>query len=269
MNESVVMGKNTNPVRRYQFDPMGISHELQQAITDLMHDIVIQKGNFTLAELGYLNMSSIAFVNDHVEVKVYFAPELATVTNRAMNGGGNVIPNPELNMFKNYLFVGDVASNCTFVNMTAPRYTIERNNRDQLAVEIKDGKKTKEEIEVMAVYCNLDLILAAYYDADIMSPDFSVTYQTIGNSNKNNAENTGIMISMGATQEFPVKVYLEAPVNSSGYMPENAIPYLLAKVQARKDAKQTKKELARKVSDHAQEAVKEKSKKLDIWKKYR
>lgn len=268
MNEPTIVMGAQNPVRRYLFDPVGVTHELQQLITDLMHQIVMQDGQYTLAEMGYLHMSSIGFVNDHVEVKVYFAPELATRSSRALNGIGSIEPNPNLNIFKNYLFVGDAKDNSAFVNMNAPKYTIDRDARDQLAVTVKSGKKNREEMELLVLYCNLDLIIGAYYDTNILDPEFSVTYETIGNSSKNTEDNPGIMISMGANQEFPVRVRATVPMEGE-YHPEDAIPYLLSKMQARKETKKAKKELARKVSDSAEEMVKKNNKKLDLWKKFR
>lgn len=270
MNEaSVIMGKE-KPVRRYQFEPMGVNHELQELITDLMHRVVLRDGKHTLAEMGYLHMSSIAFVNDHVEVKVYFAPELATVTGSKVNGKATIAPNPILNVFKNYLFVGSLDANVAFANMQVPKYYIDRDARDQLAIRIKDKKnKNSDDTEVMVLYCNLDLILAAYYDVNILEPDFLASYETIGNSSKNNEETPGIMISMGASQEFPVRVKATIPVACAGYEPADAIPYLIGKMQAMKETKKTKKELARKVSDSAEEMVKQNDKKLNAWKKFR
>lgn len=270
MNETTVIMGRENPVRRVQFEPMGISYELQELITKLMHKIVLREGKYTLAEMGYLHMSSVAFVNDHVEVKVYFAPELATVTGSKMNGKATVVANSILNVFKNYLFVGSLDANVAFANMQVPKYYIDRDERDQLAIRIKDKKnKNSDDTEVMVLYCNLDLILAAYYDANILDPDFVVGYETIGNSSKNNEETPGIMISMGASQEFPVRINASIPVNSTGYEPNDAVPYLLSKMQAMKETKKTKKKLARKVSDSAEGMVKKNDKKLNAWKKFR
>ena len=266
---SVIMG-NEKPVRRYQFEPMGVNHELQELITDLMHKIVLREGKYTLAEMGYLHMSSVAFVNDHVEVKVFFAPELSTATGSLVNGKATAEPNPILNVFKNYLFVGSLDANVSFSNMRVPKYYIDRDERDQLAIRIKDKKnKNADDTEVMVLYCNLDLILAAYYDANLLDPDFNVSCETIGNSSKNNEETPGIMISMGASQEFPVRVMATIPVASDGYETTDAIPYLIGKMQAKKEAKKTKKELARKVSNSAEEMVKKNDKKLNAWKKFR
>lgn len=270
MAKTSVTMKDDVVVTRHQYEPMGVNHELQNVITKVMHEVVLDKGTKTLSELGYLHMSSIAFVKDHLEVKVYFAPELATKVVKHINNNGTTIPNPDLNIFQGYLFVGDVKDNVAFVNMAAPKYKIEENNRNVPAVVVKEKKR--EDTELMVVYCNLDLILAAYHDIDPNTDGFAVNYSTVGNSADNDEGDHGIMISMGVNQEFPVRVIAEVPSKvgySVGYEPDQAIPYLLAKMNAVREAKKTKKELAHQVSDKAEQIVKEKDKENNFWKKFR
>ena len=66
------------------YGPCGSDHTLQQEITMLMHTIVMKNGQYTLSELGYLNMNTITYVEDHIEVKIFFAPELAVVAGKTI-----------------------------------------------------------------------------------------------------------------------------------------------------------------------------------------
>jgi hypothetical protein len=270
---------NGVPVTVMSFNPIGVDNQLQMEITKLMDTIVKERGDMTLAEMGYLHMSSVAFTGDHVEAKVFFAPELAMDNEHSVNGSMKAIPNEALNVFQNYLFVGDVADNVSFGTITCPKYRIEEDALGIPAVTIKEGKGFKEDTEVVVLNCNLDLMLAAILDIDLFDKYFSVSYQTLGKNgeaskkNKKDEEENpapGIMISMGANQEFPVMIMVKYSHNGGGmYRPENAIPYLLAKLQASKETKSVKKELAQQVSDSAERMVKKDTEKLTAWKKFR
>lgn len=282
MQLETTMRKDGRVIHRGTYAPMGVSHDLQQDITKLLHQITVDKGIATLAEMGYLNMCAIGYVVDHVELKLFFAPELATMNDTRINGASKAIPNKALNAFRDYLFIGDVADNISFTNMVCPKYRVEEDALGEPAIVIKDGKGFKEDTEVMVLHCNLDLVLAAIFDINLaLVQDFQISYETIGaqKKEKNEEATAGIMITMGANQEFPVKLTVSwadpfseeiAETGATGhYEPDVAMMYLIGKMQSAKEVKTAKKQLAQKVSDSAERMVKQNDEKLSFWKKFR
>ena len=102
------------------YGPCGSDHTLQQEITMLMHTIVMKNGQYTLSELGYLNMNTITYVEDHIEVKIFFAPELAVVAGKRFNGSKSQMINPMLNIFNGILFVGNLEDAVSYENIDLP-----------------------------------------------------------------------------------------------------------------------------------------------------
>ena len=177
MNEVYNVSNGMVVTKTYQ--PAGIDHNLQSAITGLMHSIAVMNSEVTLAEMGYLNMNMVSFVEDHVEVKLYFIPNLATVTERAPNGKPISHPNPKLNIFKDYMFVGDLEKAISFDTITVPKYNIDIDELGKPAIKIKSGKKTEEDQEVLVLHCNLAVVLAAINNVDMMDPNFNVSFETV------------------------------------------------------------------------------------------
>lgn len=277
MNDVVKLAPDGAMVRVKTWEPAGSpdGNELKRDITKLLDRIVKENSKFTLAEMGYLHMNLISFCNGQVNAKIYFAPELATQTEtNGVNTDGKIVPHKALEIFQNYLYVGELKNAVTFESMPVPRYDIERNERDQLAIRIKDGKKINEDGEAVVLNCNLLLLIAAVLDVNPNDPNFDVKVETVGKSKKKDRD-MAIMINAGAQQEFPVRITAQYTVIDNvgtaivPYEPDAAIPFLMNRMKKMQEMKTTKNKLANKASDNAKETAKDMKKKTNAWAKYR
>ena len=277
MNDVVKLAPDGAMVRVKTWEPAGSpdGNELKRDITKLLDQIVKENSKFTLAEMGYLHMNLISFCNGQVNAKIYFAPELATQTEtNGVNTNGKIVPHKALELFQNYLYVGELKNAVTFESMPVPRYDIERNERDQLTIRIKDGKKINEDGEAVVLNCNLLLLIAAVLDVNPNDPNFDVKVETVGKSKKKDRD-MAIMINAGAQQEFPVRITAQYTViDNAGtaivpYEPDAAISFLMNRMKKMQEMKSTKNKLANKASDNAKETAKDMKKKTNAWAKYR
>ena len=170
--------------------------------------------------------------------------------------------------------MGELKNVVTFESMPVPRYDIERNERDQLTIRIKDGKKINEDGEAVVLNCNLLLLIAAVLDVNPNDPNFDVKVETVGKSKKKDRD-MAIMINAGAQQEFPVRITAQYTViDNAGtaivpYEPDAAISFLMNRMKKMQEMKSTKNKLANKASDNAKETAKDMKKKTNAWAKYR
>ena len=277
MNDVVKLAPDGAMVRVKTWEPAGSpdGNELKRDITKLLDQIVKENSKFTLAEMGYLHMNMISFCNGQINAKIYFAPELATQTEtNGVNTNGKIVPHKALEVFQNYLYVGELKNAVTFESMPVPRYDIERNERDQLTIRIKDGKKINEDGEAVVLNCNLLLLIAAVLDVNPNDPNFDVKVETVGKSKKKDRD-MAIMINAGAQQEFPVRITAQYTViDNAGtaivpYEPDVAISFLMNRMKKMQEMKSTKNKLANKASDNAKETAKDMKKKTNAWAKYR
>ena len=277
MNDVVKLAPDGAMVRVKTWEPAGSpdGNELKRDITKLLDQIVKENSKFTLAEMGYLHMNLISFCNGQVNAKIYFAPELATQTEtNGVNTNGKIVPHKALEVFQNYLYVGELKNAVTFESMPVPRYDIERNERNQLTIRIKDGKKINEDGEAVVLNCNLLLLIAAVLDVNPNDPNFDVKVETVGKSKKKDRD-MAIMINAGAQQEFPVRITAQYTViDNAGtaivpYEPDAAISFLMNRMKKMQEMKSTKNKLANKASDNAKETAKDMKKKTNAWAKYR
>ena len=277
MNDVVKLAPDGAMVRVKTWEPAGSpdGNELKRDITKLLDQIVKENSKFTLAEMGYLHMNLISFCNGQVNAKIYFAPELATQTEtNGVNTNGKIVPHKALEVFQNYLYVGELKNAVTFESMPVPRYDIERNERDQLTIRIKDGKKINEDGEAVVLNCNLLRLIAAVLDVNPNDPNFDVKVETVGKSKKKDRD-MAIMINAGAQQEFPVRITAQYTViDNAGtaivpYEPDAAISFLMNRMKKMQEMKSTKNKLANKASDNAKETAKDMKKKTNAWAKYR
>lgn len=277
MNDVVKLAPDGAMVRVKTWEPAGSpdGNELKRDITKFLDRIVKENSKFTLAEMGYLHMNLISFCNGQVNAKIYFAPELATQTEtNGVNTNGKIVPHKALEVFQNYLYVGELKNAVTFETMPVPRYDIERNERDQLTIRIKDGKKINEDGEAVVLNCNLLLLIAAVLDVNPNDPNFDVKVETVGKPKKKDRD-MAIMINAGAQQEFPVRITAQYTViDNAGtaivpYEPDAAISFLMNRMKKMQEMKSTKNKLANKASDNAKETAKDMKKKTNAWAKYR
>lgn len=261
---------NNQPVTREVYEPIGVNHELQAGVTKLLHDLAIRYTQpFTLAQLGYLHMNSICYVNGEVQAKIYFAPELAITTTTGFGGRQVSVPNPKFEAFHNWLFVGSLKGAIEYDTLTVPKYHIDEDSSGQPAISITGGKKVIEDAEVVVLRCNPLCLMAAITGVSMADPNFDVSFETIGKSDKKTGSQ--IMISAGANQQFPVKVTVAHSTNAEYYDPDLVVPCLLDRAKRAQSAIRTRKELALKASEKAEKAAKKRpsNRQLDEYRKYR
>ena len=265
-----------SPVRTRMFDPIGVNHELQQGITKLLHQLAMTADpKFTLAQLGYLHMNSVCFVNGEIQAKLFFAPELAIVQVPGFGGRLTNSPNPLFDTFQNWLYVGPAKGAIEYDTTTVPKYSIETDDLGKPSISLTKGKKVFEDHEVVVLRCNPMMLMAALCDINMSDPSFKVEYETIGKSDKDKDNPTGaqIMISAGVNKEFPVRIKVTSSYDEvyTGFDPEMPIPCLLNAAQNARKSIDTRKELARKASKDAAKAAKKRpaNKQFNEYMKYR
>lgn len=246
-------------VTQITYPPIGMDKTLQRVITDFMNRRLTARGSATLGQLGYFHMSSIMYVKDHLEVKVYFHPDLSLKTLRQMNNQPIYIPDPRIDdTFNGYLFVGELKDAISFERATVPAHKIVRDATGQQSLRLKDGKKPVTDMEVVVLQCNLSLTMAAAHGISLDDPNFKISYETIvdvHNGRKAKAmAPSNIATTIGSEHEFPVSISIQFTDHGEDedlYNPELAVPYLLKRAEAMRDMEETKRELANKVSDDA------------------
>ena len=249
-------------IKKVTYMPMGRDHALQKEITKLLYD-TLAKVDTVPSEVGYLHMNSVTFVEDHLEVKLYFTPTLATQKTTGINGAVTYAPRSVFNALNGVMFIGKLSDNVSFETITVPWYKLCENPYNKtLYVNIRDDKKAREDEEVMVLHCNLSLVLAAIHDVDLMQDaNFRVSYETVAETGKSKKDIPAqIAATVGRSNEYPVTIVVQY-TEGGQYRPESAIPYLLRKQQEGKAKKRTQRELAQKVSADAAHLDKKRYKK--------
>lgn len=279
------MGEHGDLIKTIFYDPMGTTHDLQRDITELMHDICIQDGDITLAELGYLHMSSISYKNGGVICKVYFVPELAMKSSREFNTNTKILVD-KMSIFQNYLFIGPAKDAVSFEEINTPKYTIVKDDLGKPAVSISDGKKIMEDHPVIALNCNLNVLMAAIVDTSVLDPEYKIHVESVGKGNETDKkkkkhesreqdedlDRTSILISAGTRQEYPVKVSVSRTADESvpGFDPDEVPAWIRAKYQAYMASRNTQRNLAENVQDRVlKQTKKEKKKRAASFGRYR
>lgn len=249
--------KGNDVVETLQYGATGTDHELQQLITDFLHRRVMENGTCTLAQLGYLNMNTVSYVEDHVEVKLYFHAGLATDVTKLSNGREIRSPKNELMMFHKYLFIGSLQDAVAYDTIPVPKYYIDRDDLGKPTLQFRTNtKKIKENTSVLVLRCNLVLTMAAALNLNLMDPNYKVTYDTLGSSNKKNKDNH-IVITVGNRQEYPVKVTVQCTSDSMHYFdPELTYPFIESRIAKNRQAMQNRKLVQKNVSEKAEKLQK-------------
>lgn len=207
------------------YEAMGISHELQQDITQLMHKLVMQTGKFTLSELGYLHMSTLLFnlQDQSLELKLYFDVRLAGRVNRDLVvDGHHIAPVKELNVFNGYFFVGDIVNVVTYEKIIAPKVDIsgDRLGRASLVFKKNGGMK---ELDALVINCSFPLTMAAIANVNLMDPNFAPRVKPIAKA----ADGAMQMVVTNVVQKVvPVTVDVQYTDGFGPYNPADAVTYL-------------------------------------------
>lgn len=258
--ESKMLFRDGASIQQYVFGPVGSDNTLQKMITHFLHNRICADGQYTLAELGYLHMNTISYVEDHVEVKIYFHPGLATDKHTMKNGQEYRTPKKIFQLFQNYLFIGAVEDAITFDTITTPKFYVEKDENGRPALRIRrNTKKVSADTNVLVLRCNLALTMAAIMNINLMNPHYKVEYETVGAANKKDRD-AHIIIS-GNKQEYPVRVFVEHEVQSNEYYdPDVALPYIDSRIRINDEALRSKRKIQQSVSEKAEKLNKKQKK---------
>ena len=260
-NETIRTMPDGRTMLTVAYKPNGIDHALQKDITELLHYVCMNAGVCTLAELGYMHLSTLQYNQDtkQPELKVYFDPRFAC---RPVDTdyGREIIPVNEFNIFENYLFVGDVRNVITFDKLLVPEGKVVEDEKGRSSLVIKDDAKLVK-MKVMAINCNLAITVAAMYGVNLGSDDlFSVKCQTVGKSGKN-PEQT--IIINGNMRTIPISLTATLTEPGEGYEPSLAIPYLMGKKNNMEKAEDNTRKLEQKAHTESEKKRKAKEAKKD------
>lgn len=247
---------STLNLKTVEFGPCGSDNSIQSLITQALHEIVMKNGTLTLSEMGYLGMNTVSFVEDHIEVKVFFASELSMIGTKQINASKQYRVNPVFKVFQNVLFVGNLESAITFEIAQVPKYDIIEDEMGKASVKIK--KKMENNVEVTVMHCNLGLMLAAILNHDVADPNFSIKAETLGS---NTADEDHIIIQMGTKKEFPVRITVTYDPAYTPFKVDSVYQYLIRKMTESSSKKTLQKEL---VKNATKDASKQKRKSYKI-----
>lgn len=247
----------TKNMKMVEYGPCGSETSIQPDITRLLHRIVMNDGKLTLGELGYLNMNTVSYVEEGIEVKIFFAVELAMIPEKQVNATNKYHVNPAFSIFQNVLFVGDLDDAVTFEVAQVPKYDIIEDSMGRTSVKVK--KKMENNVEVAVMHCNLGLVLASILDHDLSDPDYQVQIETLGS---NSSDKDQIIIQMGAKKEFPIMIkamYNDIP-DYQGFSKKSVYSYLIGRIKESNEKRNLQKELIHKVKKDADKQKKKKYK---------
>lgn len=262
-------------VRRFDYSGINEGKELQDKITNFIHNRIYEIGMKTIGQLGYLFSNTILFDVDHTDIALYFDAELATEApvKSAFNGAQKIVPLLEFDrLFSNYLYVGEAESVVTYETIEVPKYKIITDSMGKRSVEIRDKDENKTmKSRVMVMHCNLMLTMAAIHDISLNDTNFSV--QVINEAKKKIATMNNIIVSGHMSRPVNIIVYASDADEYGEYMsyePDDAFDYLMNLAKRNIKAKDMAKELSSKVGDKAKKKKKKEEKnKYAGFNKYR
>jgi len=263
-----VINRGGTLIQEYEYGPGIEGATFAAQVSNLMHQIVKTVGKFTLAEMGYLHINTLTYdqTTRSLHLRVYFDARLAARVRTARTSKTREIcPIDELNVFKNFMFVGDLTDVVTYEKIVAPKYKIiEQDELGRPAIQFKDTTKF-EETNALVLNCNLALTAAASHNFALLDPEFNVACKTIGKSSKS-AEKS--IITTAGMKEIPVIITIVGSAETgdeeeSGYDPADAIPYLQMVRERAAIAAHNQGKLEKKVRDKAKAASKKQQKKAN------
>lgn len=207
------------------YDAMGISHDLQQDITNLMHQLVMSAGQFTLSELGYLHMSTLLYnlQNQSIELKIYFDIRLAARRNLdRMVDGLHIVPVEQLNIFSGYFFVGDVSSVVTYEKVMAPKVDVVEDALGRPSLAFRNKQSVKE-LDTLVLNCSFPLTMAAVANISLNDPAYKPQIKIIAK-----AEEAAMKAIVSNVKQKVVPVIVDLPYTDGfgTYDHDDAINYL-------------------------------------------
>lgn len=228
INTVTTVNKNDVTVQEISIPPNGTSHDLQERITLLMHDIVLLRGKATLANLGYLGINTLLYNKERgtLDLKVYFDAHYATRVRKSdVNSSREIVLVEPLTMFEGYLYSGDIHQVVSYEKILAPKSKAVRDEVGMVSMQVKDGAKLVE-TNALVLNCSLPLTLAAVFDINLNDPDFDIACTTVGKGGKSA---TKCIVTSANAAEVPVEVKIRySSEYEQGYNPDDAEAYLVA-----------------------------------------
>lgn len=209
------------------FPPNGTTHDLQQAVTKLMHQVVMAEGKITLAELGYLHINTLTYNKETglLHFRVYFDVHYAArVVQSEVNAKRELRPVRELSVFENYLYVGSLTSAITYERILAPKTKSVEDEFGRPALRFKEDSSKIVETDALVLNCSLPIVMAAILNTSLTDPYFDVKCETVGKGGKNAIKS---IVTTSNDAEVPVSVTVTYDSTDDNYDPEEAKPYLI------------------------------------------
>lgn len=250
---TVTREDNGHLVRVVTYPPNGVSHALQREITELLHQITLDNGEFTLAEVGYLHISTLMYSpkTGSLDLKIYFEASCATRPVKSQVNG-HLEPNPvnELNVFSGYLFPGDIHDHISYETINGPKIRTDKDEVNRKSLEIRD-KKDYAPINALVIHASFPLVMAAINDADLADPLYKPVATPITRTKHKDIVTT---ISMDGV---PVEVNVTmSDTGYDGYDPTKAEEYLQMISDRFRQKTKSQEKLKEKVRDTAKKKAK-------------
>lgn len=210
-------------ISRITYDAVCNSEALQHRITQAVYSLTEARGTLIPAQLGYLHMANVTSTPYRgIEVKLYFATELALETIKKKKKIFTI--NSDLNIFKNFFFVGPLTEVVTVEKINCPKYKVRKNDDGAEELVIRDKMDTAEQLAVV-LHCNLDLVMATIHNINLNDPNFMVEANVVNDNKKKKHQ---VMIMGNVTDEHSVRVTVQMTEDADEQYDENdAIPYLM------------------------------------------
>ena len=245
----------------YRFKPNGIDTALQRMVTELMHSVAMES-NISLAELGYLHLNTFTYSpeKNRYFLRVYFDAELATrkVASKT-SSSAVVLPVKEMQVFKNFLYVGDILDVIDYDDIDAPKHQIISDELGRPSIRFKDMKKTTT-TKALVLNCNIPVTMAAGLGLDILDKNFGVKPVLTMQDRKK--------ASMNITNEVPVGIIVKATyyeTNIDKFNTDDVEKYINRLMNGNEKIKKNKQKLddkvekkIKKLSDEEKERIKKK-----------
>ncbi|MCM1531951.1 MAG: hypothetical protein NC114_06725 [Ruminococcus flavefaciens] len=247
------------------YDAVGIDHTLQQDITKLMHELVKADGRFTLAELGYLHMSTLVYnlQTQCIELKIFFDVRLAGRSNRnVVVDGFNIAPVDELNIFNGYFFVGNLADVVTYEKIMCPKVEVVEDDLGRASLRFKEKGHEVKKLDTLVLNCSYPLTMAAVSNISLMDPVYKPVAHIIAKAADDALDS--IVANVKQTT-VPLSVDIEYTEGYGGYDHDDAINYLQRINGATTAASRNQDKIVREVERRTKKNRKKNSSKSDKW----
>ncbi|MCM1230124.1 MAG: hypothetical protein NC489_08325 [Ruminococcus flavefaciens] len=247
------------------YDAVGVDHTLQQDITKLMHELVKTAGKFTLAEIGYLHMSTLAFnlQTQCIQLKIFFDVRLAARKCRdVIVDGYNIAPVDELNIFNGYFFVGSLQDVVTFEKIMCPKVEIVEDNFGRAALHFKEKGHEVKKLDALVLNCSYPLTMAAVNNISLMDPAYKPTAHIIAAAAEDALDS---IVTHVKQTTVPLSVDIEYTAGFGGYDHDDAITYLQRISGTTDAASRNQDKIVREVERRTKKNKKKNTSKSDKW----